>query len=126
MRKTTVKQAKNNRKACCKDLKDGIIDAITAQVPGPESIIKKSAKGVDSPTLKKAADSLNLKKNTDLLKENTDSLKKKVDSLKKGINPLKLIEKVPPKIADTAKKVLPALIRRADSLAKQPVPLKKQ
>jgi len=118
--------AKTTGKPAAKAPKDGIIDAITDQVPGAEGIIKKAVKGVDSLSMKKATDSLNLKKNTDLLKKNTDSLKKKVDSLKKDVNPLQLIEKVPPKIADTVKKILPVLIKKADSLSKQPVPLKKQ
>ncbi|MBB6273160.1 lipopolysaccharide export system protein LptA [Pedobacter cryoconitis] len=97
-------------KPVVKDQKDGIIDAINDQVPGAGGMIRKAAKDTDPAVLKKA----------------TDSLNNKVDSLKKNINPLKLIEKVPPKIADTIQKVLPALIKKADSLTKQPVPLKKQ
>ncbi|MGY0040127.1 hypothetical protein [Pedobacter sp. NJ-S-72] len=61
--KATVKPgSKTTGKPAVKDLKDGIIDAITDQVPGAEGIIKKAARGVDSLGLKKATDSLNLKK----------------------------------------------------------------
>jgi lipopolysaccharide export system protein LptA len=93
---------KTPEKPAAKGLKDRITDAITDQVPAAEDLIKKGIKGVDSLTLKK------------------------VDSLKKNVNPLKVIEKVPSKITDTAQKVLPVLIKKADSLTKQPVPLKKQ
>jgi lipopolysaccharide export system protein LptA len=116
-------------KPAAKDLKDAAIDAISEQLPGGAgSILKKAAKDIDPQMLKKAADSVNLKKNTDIpgLKKSADSLKNKVDSLKKKINPLEVIQKVPPKIADTIQKIVPPLLKKVDSLTKQPVPLKKQ
>lgn len=116
-------------KPAAKDLKDAAIDAISEQLPGGAgSILKKAAKDIDPQMLKKAADSVNLKKNTDIpgLKKSADSLKNKVDSLKKKINPLEIIQKVPPKIADTIQKIVPPLLKKVDSLTKQPVPLKKQ
>ncbi|WP_082035979.1 OstA-like protein [Pedobacter lusitanus] len=117
---TAVKPgAKATDKPAVKDLKDSAIDAIGDQIPGAKGLIKQATKDVDSLTLKKATDKLAPKKNI-------DSLNKQVDSLKKNVNPLKLAEKIPSKITDTVKKVLPALIKKADSLSKQPVPLKKQ
>lgn len=95
-------------KPATKDLKDAAIDAITDQLPGGAgSILKKAA---DIPGLKKTA----------------DSLKVKADSLKNKVNPLEVIQKVPPKIADTIQKIIPPLLKKADSLSKQPVLLKKQ
>ncbi|QNK65017.1 hypothetical protein H7F33_17850 [Pedobacter sp. PAMC26386] len=102
-----------------KDLKDTAIDAISGQVPGADSLIKKATKDINPAILKKGTDSLNSKKSTDLLKN-------KADSLKKEISPIKVIEKIPSKIADTIQKVLPKLIQKADSLTKQPALLKKQ
>ncbi|WP_111633927.1 OstA-like protein [Pedobacter cryoconitis] len=111
-----------------KDPKNTAIDAITDQLPGGAGdMLKKAVKDADPQILKNAADSLNLKKNNiPALKKSADSLKNKVDSLKKNINPLDVIQKVPPKIADTLQKIVPPLLKKADSLAKQPVPLKKQ
>lgn len=108
-------------KPVTKDLKDAAIDALTDQLPGGAgAIIRKAAKDVDPKILKNAADSLNLKKN------NIPALKKSADSLKNKINPLEVIQKVPPKIADTIQKIVPPLLKKADSLSKQPVLLKKQ
>lgn len=104
-------------KPVTKDLKDAAIDALTDQLPGGAgAIIKKAVKDADPQILKKATDSLNLKKNPDIpaLKKAADSLKNKADSLKNKINPLEVMQKVP------------SLLKKADSLSKQPVLLKKQ
>jgi len=102
--KTTAKPgAKATEKPANKSLKDRIIDAVNENAPAVEGIIKNAVEGTDSLNLKKAA-----------------------DSLKKDINPLKLTGKVPAKTTDTVQKVLPVLIKKADSLSKQTVPLKKQ
>ena len=91
-------------KPATKDLKDAAIDALTDQLPGGAgAIIRKAAKDADPKILKNAA-----------------------DSLKNKINPLEVIQKVPPKIADTIQKIVPSLLKKADSLSKQPVLLKKQ
>ncbi|MBB5648072.1 OstA-like protein [Pedobacter cryoconitis] len=91
-------------KPATKDLKDAAIDALTDQLPGGAgAIIRKAAKDTDPKILKNAA-----------------------DSLKNKINPLEVIQKVPPKIADTIQKIVPSLLKKADTLSKQPVLLKKQ
>lgn len=84
------------------DPKDKTIDAIKAKIPGAAGLLDQVTKGV-----------------------NPLKLNQKVDSLKKNVDPLKLIEKIPAKVVDTAMKVLPKVLKQADSLSKQPVLLKK-
>lgn len=84
------------------DPKDKTIDAIKAKLPGAAGLLNQATKGV-----------------------NPLKLNQKIDSLKKNADPLKLIDKIPAKVADTAMKVLPKVLKQADSLSKQPVLLKK-
>ncbi|WP_367865395.1 OstA-like protein [Pedobacter sp. WC2423] len=96
--------AKTPEKPASKSLKDTAIDALKDQLPGGAGdLIRKAVKDVDPQILKKTA-----------------------DSLKKTINPLEVIQKAPSKVADTVQKIVPQLLKKADSLSKQPVLLKKQ
>ncbi|CAM4168219.1 OstA-like protein [Pedobacter westerhofensis] len=49
-----------------------------------------------------------------------------IKQLGKAADSLKLKDSIPAKLIDTTKKALPGLIKKADSLSKLPVPLKKQ
>jgi lipopolysaccharide export system protein LptA len=113
-------------KASAKGAKKGAPPAGNLKAPDEKTTsateaIKKSGAFIPSGTIKQIEDLKSSGSNKQLgnimQPGNTNQLKKAADSLK---------NKIPANLIDTAKKALPGLMKKADSLAKQPVLLKKQ